>query len=74
MFDENMRYQAISAKISQRYDSQIDGYHVISERSIEETLGNMESKKHLTLDSIQSIKDIKTDLNKGNDDLSQISE
>ena len=51
----------MTARISQRYDSQIDGYHVISERSIEETLGTIaqhDSKRVFTMDSIKSVKEI----------------
>jgi len=43
----------------------MNGYQIISERSIEETLGtqNVDSKRIITIDSINSIRDIKTDFN-----------
>tara|TARA_B110000285_G_C15001509_1_gene551653 strand:+ start:936 stop:1136 length:201 start_codon:yes stop_codon:yes gene_type:complete len=52
---DEKRYRDISARISQRYDSQIGGYHVITERSIEETIGSLaqhDSKRVFTIDSI----------------------
>lgn len=58
---DEKRYRDVTARISQRYDSQIDGYHVITERSIEETLGTIaqhDSKRVFTMDSIKSIKDL----------------
>ena len=43
------------AKISQRYDSHIEGYNKITEKSNEETTGNIESCRVLTIDSIKDI-------------------
>ena len=43
------------AKISQRYDSHVDGYNKITEQSNEETLGNIESRRNMTIDSIKDI-------------------
>ena len=49
---EERRFQHLAAKISQKYDSQMDGYHKISERSLEETDGaNNDSRRHLTIQS-----------------------
>ena len=52
---EERRFQHLAAKISQKYDSQMDGYHKISERSLEETDGaNNDSRRHLTIQSRSS--------------------
>jgi hypothetical protein len=41
---DEIRYKEVTERISQWYDSHINknapGYHIISEKSIEETLGN----------------------------------
>ena len=53
----------MTARISQKYDSQIEGCHVISEKSNEDTLGNADSRRNQTLGSIKSEKDSKSDAN-----------
>lgn len=46
------------------------GYHIISEKSVEETLGNdgqtvqHDSKRNFTMESMQSIKDVKLNVDR----------
>ena len=58
---DEKRFKELTARISQKYDSQIEGCHVISEKSNEDTLGNADSRRHQTLGSIKSEKDSKGD-------------